>query len=327
MPSTFPHSTLFPLILTSLITASTLTPRANNNSNLLALLLPTNDTTTILPYADPADAWYPYSSSFPTPPLADTLPSNASAPTPKIGCSAERYGRNLRYASCLDAYNRMDDTDEPKTYGERDPEESGMVAATWDANLPLRVLSRDALCAIDISHSPSFPFDTIAPSLLKSYARSLLAVCVSGSPALGGVATGLGLNGHLALRVTRYKPNVHCFGQGTGPPWDTCRDVVDAMPVGDGKVRFGPRGERGSQVVVPWVRTTAERRCAIVSGGVLFGFPGLPETVGWVGGWVVGLLMGMGMGLTMGLGDGGEDGWMDAGIYQCINERTNEETR
>ena len=99
------------------------------------------------------------------------------------------------------------------------------------------------------------------------------------------------------------------------------------MPVGDGKVRFGPRGERGSQVVVPWVRTTAERRCAIVSGGVLFGFPGLPETVGWVGGWVVGLLMGMGMGLTMGLGDGGEDGWMDAGIYQCINERTNEETR
>ena len=38
------------------------------------------------------------------------------------------------------------------------------------------------------------------------------------------------------------------------------------MPVGGEAIRFGPVGDVLSRVVVPWVRTTEERRCAIVSG-------------------------------------------------------------
>lgn len=37
------------------------------------------------------------------------------------------------------------------------------------------------------------------------------------------------------------------------------------MPVGGEAIRFGPVGDALSRVVVPWVRTTGERRCAIVS--------------------------------------------------------------
>lgn len=71
----------------------------------------------------------------------------------------------------------------------------------------------------------------------------------------------------MAIRIMPYRPNVHCFGQGTGAPWETCRDLIDGMPVGGERRRFVPEGmgEGGvGDVVVPWRRTTGARRCEIV---------------------------------------------------------------
>lgn len=155
----------------------------------------------------------------------------------------------------------MDATIGSRSYGQRDADPPG--PAGWDAKLPLRILSSDALCAIDVSHTAHSLSDTITPSLLREYARNLIAVCVEGTPSLGGVYTNLGDHGGLALRVTSYRPKVHCFGEGTGPPWYSCRDIIDSMPVGEKRVRFGPEGDALADVVVPWRYTTRERRCAI----------------------------------------------------------------
>ncbi|KAL9074997.1 MAG: hypothetical protein Q9161_001928 [Pseudevernia consocians] len=268
------------VLLTSLFTASIiLTPLAttsSNDPNPPVLLLSTANDTTTLPGSEPADtAWYPYASSlsFPTssitppPPSDDTIPSlntSSSLAAAKIVCDGVRYGRNLRIASCLDAYNRMDNSPVPKTYGERNAEAPG--STTWDANLPLRILSSDALCALDISHSAASPSDTITPSLLRTHARSLLAVCVQGSPSLGGIASNLGQAGHLALRVTPYRPRVHCFGPGTGPPWETCRDLVDGMPVGGGRTIDTTSEPDSSDFYKLWAAANAVDTLCVVKG-------------------------------------------------------------
>ncbi|CAD6573187.1 MAG: hypothetical protein ASARMPRED_005927 [Alectoria sarmentosa] len=259
----FPKPLLFNSLLTPLITASILipaTPPNDNNSNLPVLLLPSSKinstvTDTRLNSTPPGgDTSYRYNAF--SAPTADTTQSTntSSLTTPNIVCNGQRYGRNLRVASCLEAYDRMDGATVPKTYGDRDTEAPGHTF--WDAVLPIRIYSSDALCALDVSHSASSRSDTIAPSLLKSHARSLIAVCVQGTPSLGGVAGGLGDHGNLALRVTPYRPQVHCFGPGTGPPWSSCRDVIDAMPVAGEQVRFGPLDDVLADVVVPWTIDT-----------------------------------------------------------------------
>ncbi|KAM0796877.1 hypothetical protein BDR22DRAFT_975776 [Usnea florida] len=168
-----------------------------------------------------------------------TLPN---ALTAKYTCDGTRYGRGLNLDSCLNAWRRMDDTTVSKSYGERDSDDPG--STDWDANLPLRILSYDGRCAIDVSHSARSPSDTIAPSYLKSYARTLISICLqpsssppptSPSASVGGIVSNIGDNGNLAIRVTKYNPvNVHCTGEaGSGPPWFDCRDSIDAMPTID----------------------------------------------------------------------------------------------
>lgn len=141
---------------------------------------------------------------------------------------------------------------------------------SFTTHLQLTPSLADAFCAIDISHSARATSDTITPSLLKAHALTLLTICVQGSPSIGGVSSGLGEGGNLALRVTPYRPKVHCFGPGTAPPWSTCREVVDSMSVSGRTLRFGPVEDVLAEVVVPWVRTTRERRCAIVCMGGFF---------------------------------------------------------
>lgn len=47
------------------------------------------------------------------------------------------------------------------------------------------------------------------------------------------------------------------------------------MPVGGEQVRFGPQGDPGTKIVVPWRRTTVFRRCEIVGFCFVGGFCGL----------------------------------------------------
>ena len=101
-----------------------------------------------------------------------------------------------------------------RTFGDR-------AAGAWDAPLPFRYLSHDGLCAVDVSHSHGSTFDTVTPLALKETARLLIQICVQTPPSIGGLATGLGENKALSMRIVPYKPTVYCGPVDSGPPWIT----------------------------------------------------------------------------------------------------------
>ena len=211
----------------------------------------------------PPDAFAPIAR-----PSFGTDPSNTSTLTAKnektITCG-QQYGRNLNLMSCLQVFHRMSQDPGPKTFGERG-------SGTFDAPLPFRWLSHDGLCAVDLSHVAGVEFDTIAPSDLKEAAESIIAICIYGRPNLGGIATGLGVNKGLVIRIVPYRPSVYCGPQGTAPPWITCRHVLDVIPANNEPQIFGPKAWENTTVAIPWARTTDARRCAMVVDGIA---PGL----------------------------------------------------
>ena len=101
------------------------------------------------------------------------------------------------------------------------------------------------------------------PSNLKLNAQALVGICVHGTPNQGGVATNLGENGHLTLRVTPYRPQVRCKAPGSAPPFATCRKILDMMHADGEQRRFGYLSDPETQVRLPQRLITPERRCLL----------------------------------------------------------------
>ena len=123
-------------------------------------------------------------------------------------------------------------------------------------------MSQDGRCAIDLGHRKDVLGDEAKPSDIKAVVRVLLDVCVKVRPNEGGIASNVGDNGNLLLRIVPYKPTVTCGDEGSGPPGPTCRDVIDYM-ITDGKVTFGPKGDPETTVPLPWAVTRGRRRCLL----------------------------------------------------------------
>lgn len=113
--------------------------------------------------------------------------------------------------------------------------------------------------------------------------RVLLDICVRGSPNEGGLATDVGEMGNLLLRVVRYKPTVTCGAQAPGLGWETCRNVVDSMSTDGRKVAFGPRGDPGTVVALPYRATTEKKKCGVVVDGT--GTGDVKDVADWYGLW------------------------------------------
>lgn len=122
----------------------------------------------------------------------------------------------------------------------------------------------DGLCAVDISTQGGADFDTIIPTDLKLNARAVLEICVHTTPNQGGIATNLGQNGALAVRITPYRPNVQCKAPGSAPPPMTCRKLLDLMPTDGIQRRYGRPDDPTAQVDIPKRFTTPEARCVLL---------------------------------------------------------------
>ena len=179
-----------------------------------------------------SNTYWPLDSPSPLPGPRTSNASTLSANLPT--CNGRLYGRNFNLASCRQILHAMSVYDKPKTFGERS-------TGTYDAPLPFRYLSHDGLCAIDIAHTAGVLFDTITPLAVKEAAKLLIDICVAVPPSQGGLLTGLGVNGNLALRVVRYQPSVFCGPEESGPPWITCRHIIDAMPANNKRQYFAPK--------------------------------------------------------------------------------------
>lgn len=245
--------------------------------------LPLNTTTsftnfTVLPPSAASNTYWPLDSPAP---IGDTIhhiaPSNTSSLTAgQVTCNGQLYGRNINLQSCIQLYRTMSSDVRPRTFGERG-------TGTYDVNLPFRYLSRDGLCAIDVSHQRDLNFDTIAPIDLKEAAGIMIQICVSGKPSIGGVTAGLGVNKGLSMRVVPYRPNVFCGPPDSGPPWITCRRVIDVMPASGKAEIFGPKAWENTTVEIPWAQTSVRRRCMVVVDSIHEGV--VSDTSDWYKIW------------------------------------------
>ena len=279
---------MFCFILTLVATLRVLRTHAFPGANYAPLILPsTNGTdwiltnnaaaaattaneTTILPepaFADSDIAW-PESSISPnvSSPSQSTSPSNTSLGAPNISCNGKAYGKNLNIRSCLEALSKMPTGSRPLTFGQRGH-------GDWEGNLPLRVLSTNGICALEVSHKVGAESDDISPTELKENARVLIDVCVKGTPNIGGVVSNIGKNGNLAVRVMPYRPNVRCGPDGSRPPLLDCRNLVDRMPADGQRQVFGPRDDPDPEITVklPAGFNTRNRRCQVYVDALLPG--------------------------------------------------------
>ena len=211
---------------------------------------------------------------FPGPGLTRSNSSTLTASLPK--CDGRLYGRNLNLASCLQVHQVMSSYTVEVKFGERG-------TGHYDANLPFRYLSHDGLCAVDLSHASGIASDTITPKELKDAVNNIILVCVLGSPNTGGLVTGLGSHKGLAVRVIPYRPSVTCGPPDTGPPWTTCRDILDNMPTSGNPQVFGPKNDPSTTVALPWSYTTGSRRCGIYVDGT--GPGGVSDRSDWYKIW------------------------------------------
>ncbi|KAL8671952.1 MAG: hypothetical protein Q9168_003578 [Polycauliona sp. 1 TL-2023] len=191
------------------------------------------------------------------------LPSNSTSKLTGAlpECNGRLYGRNLKLSSCMQLYHAMSSYTAPQVFGERG-------TGYYDAPLPFRYLSHDGLCAIDLAHSAGVLSDTVSPVDLKVAARLLISVCVGQAPNEGGLITGLGEKKALALRIVPYRPMVTCGPPNSGPPWISCRDIIDSMPANNKKQVFGPSGDARTTVELPWKFTTTRQRCGVFVNGI-----------------------------------------------------------
>lgn len=99
------------------------------------------------------------------------------------------FGRDLSIESCLNAWGKIDRLAPPQAYGPRPGFPSrptpGVLA------LPVRYLSDDGLCSIDLQKDTRKMGDVVSSLLISQEARSIIDECVQYSKR-GGTIHGLG---------------------------------------------------------------------------------------------------------------------------------------
>ena len=161
-----------------------------------------------------------------------------------------KYGSRVQLASCTNAWRKIPRDSELRLYGLRADIAAG---APVDVGLPLRYLSDDGLCAIDIrAKYDSDPFLKIADSAenieVSQAAKVVLDHCVQ-EKRLGGSILGFSRRDLLVVEVTSYEPKAICDHAGLEPPFEPfCRKVLQSMPARRKQDVFGFRADRQGSI-------------------------------------------------------------------------------
>ncbi|KAM0801787.1 hypothetical protein BDR22DRAFT_167879 [Usnea florida] len=203
----------------------------------------------------------------PTVNLINTTLLNVSLGEPSC---LTKYGVGVQSASCMNAWQQIPRDSELRLYGLREDFRAG---AHVDVGLPLRYLSGDGLCAIDIrSKSDNDPqlktADLAKNSEVSQAAKVVLDRCVR-EQRIGGSVLGFSRRNLLVLVMRSYEPKAVCDHASLEPPFEPfCRKVVQIMPARRKKDVFAFRADRqGSSQSYRLPRTitfpAAGPRCAL----------------------------------------------------------------
>ena len=156
------------------------------------------------------------------------------------------YGSDVNLASCTNAWRHIPRDSEPQLYGLRTEIAAG---AHIDVGLPLRYLSDDGLCAIDIraryDNDPDLMIADLAKNIeVSQAAKVVLDRCVRGRR-VGGSISDFSERDLLNVVMTSYEPKAVCDPAQLEPPFEPfCRNVLQIMPARRRKDVFAFRSDR-----------------------------------------------------------------------------------
>ncbi|KAL2049305.1 hypothetical protein ABVK25_010402 [Lepraria finkii] len=205
--------------------------------------------------------------SYDLPPITNIYPN----------CDSERFGSNLNRVSCYEAWRRIGTSTVLRNVVQR------RKSLTADGYLPMRYLSTDGLCAIDVVFRPGVLEDVVSSKQISIAADTVLARCVTGRHVtIGGYTASVGFNKNIIVIVRQYTPNVKCGKEyGLPPPVGSCPPVQLLLPVDGEVLRFGPTGiGMNNQVITPKTISIPRNPCRI-----LVDVAGPSDTTTWFDLW------------------------------------------
>ncbi|KAL8654741.1 MAG: hypothetical protein Q9210_001324 [Variospora velana] len=162
-----------------------------------------------------------------------------------ILCNGSQYRTGLKPLSCQDAVNQI--PRDSKRLRFVAPEQRGR--GHYDVTLPIRFISYDGLCTVDIVTKDGVTSDTTSYYDLLRASISLEHTCV-GKNQVGGIAMNIGDQAGLGLIMTSFQPRVQCR-RGQAPPLSNCRHLADTMKTTQEKNTWGNPGDPNAFIRLP----------------------------------------------------------------------------
>ncbi|KAL8753007.1 MAG: hypothetical protein Q9199_005355, partial [Rusavskia elegans] len=155
---------------------------------------------------------------------------NLTAGPREMTCSRVMYGRDLKPASCKNAWDKIERSPVRKRYGVR----KTPAKESFDYLLPERYLSDDGLCAIDISIpqaqiAAGRKWDVTTGLQMSDSASAILEQCVVYGE--GGVVGRFSIRDALTITVREYEPSVDCDPRAHQvPDYHSCDLALQTVP-------------------------------------------------------------------------------------------------
>ncbi|KAL8973880.1 MAG: hypothetical protein Q9197_001882 [Variospora fuerteventurae] len=162
-----------------------------------------------------------------------------------ILCDGSQYRTGLEPLSCQDAVHQI--PRDSKHLRVVAPEQRGREHN--DVTLPIRFISYDGLCTIDIVTKDGVTSDTTSYYDLSRASISLEHACVAKNQ-VGGIAMNIGEQAGLGLVMTSFQPRVQCR-RGQAPPLGNCRHLADTMKTTQEKNTWGNPRDPNAFIKLP----------------------------------------------------------------------------
>ena len=165
-------------------------------------------------------------------PLTSINTTSTNATLREVVCHVA-YGTGLALSSCQNAWKRMPWGNDLYSYGRRADIAAG---AHWDLGIPIRYLSDDGRCAIDITNRRDYDAalaggDSATDFDVSEAAKTVLDRCVA-ARLRGGSIRGFSQRDQLLVTVTKYESRAVCEPTSEAIPFAPfCEEVLQKMQV------------------------------------------------------------------------------------------------
>lgn len=138
------------------------------------------------------------------------------------------HGENMPIDSCKLALSKIERTTDQKWYFPRHRPRRDIPPNSIP--MPVRYLSDDGICAIDLILAPGSGGDEASPDLIYHNAKSIIDRCVV-MEGKGGVQMDFTRGDDMKIVVRRYEPSLECVpGQHPTPSYESCQEILQWIP-------------------------------------------------------------------------------------------------